>query len=85
MQTLRTSNYEAVPCSHCQSLADSYDCSGEFSLCHWIHVYKLVEEADAFDVDEELACFIETERVEKKTVSEVKPSATYQHFAGNVV
>lgn len=85
MQTLMRSNLAADPRSCCESELDSYDCHEEFSLYHWMHVYKLVEEADIFEIDEEFASSLEAEPERKKPVSEVEPSTAYQHLARNVV
>jgi hypothetical protein len=73
MQTLSTRNYAA------------FDCNAEFSVQNLLHVRKLVEEADISDADEEFAFSVETDRLPKKSVSEVKPPTAYQHLAGNVV
>lgn len=50
-----------------------------------VHVRKLVEKADIPNVGDELGHCTETDAPSKKTVSEVEPSATNQHFAGNVI
>lgn len=85
MQTLMRSNLSSVPRSYRESELDSYDCHEEFSLYHWIHVYRLVKEADIFEIDEEFASSLEAEPERKKPISEVEPSTTYQHLAGNVI
>lgn len=68
MRTLRTFIDTAVP--RC------YDSNEEFSLYNWIHVCRLVEEADVAG---------EFGTIPRKTVSEVESSTTYQHLTRNVV
>lgn len=80
MQTFSNSNCRVALRSR-GFLLNTYECNEEFSLFHWLHVRKLVDEADT----PELAHGADTDAVPKKPVSEVEPAATYQHFTRNVV
>jgi hypothetical protein len=84
MQTFSNSNCRVATRSR-GFLLNTYECNEEFSLFHWLHVRKLVDEADIPGIDAELAHGGDADPAPKKPVSEVEPAATYQHFARNVV
>ncbi len=85
MQAILETSHAALPRWHGRPTLDSYDSGEEFSLYHFMHVCRLVDEGDESSAAEEPCYSAEFEEALKETLSEVESSATYQHFAGDVV
>ena len=82
MRALSTSNRTAVFSLQYGSTTGSFDCSEEFSLDHWIRVFKMVNESESADVSTQ---DVYRANSDQKLNSEVESTTADEYFARNVV